>query len=243
MTIEERVKALVDQIPAIEAVAETERLPGDTALAWVVELQSVVRAHYGEHSQTFDEATRQMAFFRGRNTRVNQAWAVLKGIATSLQRDLGMVDPNVLAKSELRREGFFLDGQTFDALYKISGFIRSATSSINLIDGYMSPDLLNLLGAKQTGVAVRIITKDLDPNTRTHALAFRHQYGPLEIRGSQAFHDRFLIIDRTDCYHFGASLKDAGKRAFMFSHIEEADIVVALLKKWDDEWNNGSVIV
>ncbi len=30
-------------------------------------------------------------------------------------------------------------------------------------------------------------------------------------------HDRFLIIDKSDIYHIGASLKDLGKKWFAFS--------------------------
>ena len=33
-------------------------------------------------------------------------------------------------------------------------------------------------------------------------------------------HDRFLIIDQKTMYHFGASLKDLGKKWFAFSQME-----------------------
>jgi len=38
-------------------------------------------------------------------------------------------------------------------------------------------------------------------------------------RLSTHFHDRFLIIDEV-VYHFGASLKDLGKKLFAFSKME-----------------------
>jgi hypothetical protein len=37
-------------------------------------------------------------------------------------------------------------------------------------------------------------------------------------------HDRFLIIDETDIYHLGASLKDLGKKWFAFSKIEPSSV-------------------
>jgi len=37
-------------------------------------------------------------------------------------------------------------------------------------------------------------------------------------------HDRFIIIDDEDVYHFGASLKDLGKKWFAFSKIERSDM-------------------
>jgi len=33
-------------------------------------------------------------------------------------------------------------------------------------------------------------------------------------------HDRFIIIDDKDLYHFGASLKDLGKKWFAFSKMD-----------------------
>ena len=35
-----------------------------------------------------------------------------------------------------------------------------------------------------------------------------------------AAHDRFLIVDETDVYHIGASLKDFGKKMFAFSKLD-----------------------
>jgi hypothetical protein len=39
---------------------------------------------------------------------------------------------------------------------------------------------------------------------------------PIEILPNANTHDRFLFIDDTS-YHFGASLKDLGKKTFFFS--------------------------
>lgn len=34
-------------------------------------------------------------------------------------------------------------------------------------------------------------------------------------------HDRFLIIDNTEIYHIGASIKDLGKKCFGFTRLED----------------------
>ena len=41
----------------------------------------------------------------------------------------------------------------------------------------------------------------------------------MQVRTSDRFHDRFLILDET-VYHLGASLKDLGKKLFAFSRME-----------------------
>ena len=42
-------------------------------------------------------------------------------------------------------------------------------------------------------------------------------------------HDRFLVVDEKQIYHFGASLKDLGKKWFAFSRFESG--AVEMLKK------------
>ena len=39
-------------------------------------------------------------------------------------------------------------------------------------------------------------------------------------------HDRFLIIDKTEIYHIGASLKDLGKKCFGFTRLEESQLMI-----------------
>jgi hypothetical protein len=46
------------------------------------------------------------------------------------------------------------------------------------------------------------------------------QYPPIAIQTLEGFHDRFLIIDKRDLYHLGASMKDLGKQCFAFSKLD-----------------------
>ncbi len=47
------------------------------------------------------------------------------------------------------------------------------------------------------------------------------QHSAIELKEFKQSHDRFLIIDNLDVYHFGASLKDLGKKWFAFSKFEK----------------------
>jgi hypothetical protein len=53
---------------------------------------------------------------------------------------------------------------------------------------------------------------------------FSSQYFHIEAKVFTLAHDRFIIIDDKDVYHFGASLKDLGKKWFAFSKIDRADM-------------------
>jgi hypothetical protein len=49
---------------------------------------------------------------------------------------------------------------------------------------------------------------------------YNTQYKNLQVKISNKYHDRFLIIDNVKVYHVGASLKDLGKKVFAFSKMD-----------------------
>ena len=124
------------------------------------------------------------------------------------------------------KEGVFFDGQIFDAYAFISELIRSAKSSITLIDNYVDESVLLLLSKRAEGVSARIITRKMSESLQLDIEKYSRQYAPIEVVESSRFHDRFLIIDET-VYHIGASLKDLGKKLFAFSRM---DVPVEWLK-------------
>lgn len=147
------------------------------------------------------------------------------------------------ATIRVEREGVFFAGQNFDAFLCTSKILAGAKTSISIVDRYIGEDLLSLLTSKATGVVVAILSRPLSPSLLTLCRAFNQQYGGLAVRSSAAFHDRFVIVDDAEFYHFGASFKDLGKRGFMFSRIEEPDVIEALRKKFSQEWSTGKVEV
>lgn len=116
-------------------------------------------------------------------------------------------------------EGIFCDGQIFDAYQFAAGLIRSAKESILLVDNYVDESVLLMLSKRGAGVQADIYTRTV--NRQFHLDVERHnsQYPPIAVHTCQKIHDRFLIIDHTDVYHIGASLKDLGRKMFAFSKL------------------------
>jgi len=113
-------------------------------------------------------------------------------------------------------QGVFFEGQIFDAYVFISDLIRSAKRSIILIDNYVNAAVLLLLSKRLPNVSAEIRTKRISEQLQLDADRHNAQYDPVDIRETDRFHDRFLIIDDT-VYHTGASFKDLGKKLFAFS--------------------------
>ena len=109
--------------------------------------------------------------------------------------------------------------QIFDAFSLIVSLIQKAEKEIVLIDGYVDIGTLNLLTKKNENVTVVMYTLKRTKLSQEDVNNFNSQYPLLEVRYTKVFHDRFLILDKKNVYHIGASLKDAGKKCFGISLI------------------------
>jgi len=128
------------------------------------------------------------------------------------------------SKDQLPKQGIFYDGQVFDAYKFVSDLFRNSKKSILIIDNYIDDSVLVNLTAISKGVKVKILTKFISDKLALDILKFSSQYFPIEAEVFTLAHDRFIIIDDKDVYHFGASLKDLGKKWFAFSKIEKSDM-------------------
>jgi hypothetical protein len=118
-------------------------------------------------------------------------------------------------------KGIFFDGQIFDAYTFVSSLIKKAHQEIILIENYPDDSVLTFLSKRSKDVKATIYTKS---NTKAFQLDLeKHnaQYPEIQIKAFSQSHDRFLLIDRKELYHLGASLKDLGKKWFAFSRMDE----------------------
>ena len=125
----------------------------------------------------------------------------------------------------------FFDGQIYDAFSLFASIIQKAQNEIILIDGYVDVDTLNILAKKNNGVDVKIYTYASAQLTNRDSANFNAQYPTLMVKRTQVFHDRFIILDGKIAYHVGASIKDAGKKCFGISLINDQGVVTDLLNR------------
>ena len=127
-------------------------------------------------------------------------------------------------------EGIFYEGQIFEAYKFATDLIRSAKASILLIDNYVDESVLLMLSKRNEGVRADIYTQRISEQFRLDLERHNSQYPPVEVHVYKKSHDRFLIIDGTEVYHIGASLKDLGRKMFAFSKLDiPASTITGLL--------------
>jgi len=158
------------------------------------------------------------------NKRINR----IENNVEELTKKVDEID--LIVKTELpSKQGIFFDGQIFDAYKFISDIIRKAEKSIVLIDNYIDDTVLELFAKRKKNVTVTIYTANISKSLMNDIKKFNAQYPAIDVKEFKQSQDRFMIIDDEDVYHFGASLKDLGKKWFASSKFDKA--AVKLLEK------------
>ena len=129
----------------------------------------------------------------------------------------GMFDRKEDLKSKL-----FFNGEIYDAYSLLIDIIKSANKEIIIIDNYVDKTTLDILTKKKVNVTILLITdKNKSKINKTDIISFNSEYPSLNIKYTNIFHDRFIIIDNKKLYHIGSSLKDLGKKVFGIDKIED----------------------
>ena len=134
---------------------------------------------------------------------------------------------NELQKNEENKfqQQIFYNGQIYDAYSLIVDIIKSAKNKIIIIDNYIDDSILKMLSKKGNNVEVVILTSSNTTISKLDVTKFNKQYPTLKVATTNNFHDRFILIDGTELYHCGASLKDLGKKCFAINKIEDSKFI------------------
>ena len=129
------------------------------------------------------------------------------------------------------KQRLFFDGQIYDAFSFMVSLVQKAEKEIILIDNYASVGTLDVLSKKKENVNVQLFTSKKAKITQSDIEKFNTQYPTITLNYNETFHDRFLIIDSSTAYSIGSSVKDAGKRCFAVTKINEVWMVKMILER------------
>lgn len=109
---------------------------------------------------------------------------------------------------------------------------------------YLGPTVLDIIDDLENKLAVKLITyrKTAGPSKSFFIAykAFKAQYKNIELRTlSSDIHDRFVICDQSQVFHFGHSLKDLGTKD---AQITKADDPKKHIILFNTRWNEASEI-
>lgn len=121
-------------------------------------------------------------------------------------------------KNKKLTQGIFYNGQMYDAYAFVNDLLKSAKSEVMLVANYID-DTIFTLCSKYPSINFTIYTQTINKQLKLDLQKYNKQYKNIRLKEVKNFHDRFLIIDNSEVYHIGASLKDLGNKVFAFSKL------------------------
>ena len=149
----------------------------------------------------------------------NQRFKELENDVTLLKSKVENISNSLENKTLKTKQGIFYDGQIFDAYVFVNDLLKLAIYEIVLIDNYIDETVFTLF-SKYPNIKIKIYTQNISKQLKLDFEKYQKQYKNIELKVFTNSHDRFLIIDKKEVYHLGASLKDLGKKWFAFSKLE-----------------------
>jgi hypothetical protein len=163
-----------------------------------------------------------MRRFIANNAQIFQRLGALETKQFETDKKMDQMLNAIESKAIKPKQGIFFDGQIFDAYGFVADIVRTAKKSILLIDNYVDDTVLTLFAKRKKEVSLTILTQSISKTLELDLKKFNAQYQHCEIKVFRNSHDRFMILDDSVVYHFGASLKDLGKKWFAFSKMDKS---------------------
>ncbi|MDX9892654.1 MAG: ORF6N domain-containing protein [Bacteroidales bacterium] len=212
------------------ATAKRRTLPFAFTEQGVAMLSSVLNSDYAiQVSIQIMKAFVNMRKFLLNNASIFQRLDRIESKQLQSDEKIDQIFKALDAKTLSTDKGIFFNGQVFDAYIFFTEIIKKAKHHIILIDNYIDESVLLQLSKRNPNVTATIYTGKISQQLSLDLDKHNKQYPPIEIKQFSDSHDRFIIIDHSELYHIGASLKDLGKKWFAFSRMDS--MAGDLLKK------------
>ena len=156
------------------------------------------------------------------NSLIEQKY--INDLVINHEKRLNLIE-DTFKKFEEKKEHIFYKGQVYDAYSALSDIFNKSEKEIIIIDNYVNKKLLDILS--KTEKDVMIITNKYDLNDYER---YKQQYKNVKLKINNDIHDRFIIIDKKELYHSGASFKDLGKKCFAITKIIDKSFLKDLIK-------------
>ena len=128
----------------------------------------------------------------------------------------------------IKKNKIFFKNQIYDAYSLLVDIFNKSKKELIIIDNYADKNLLDLVSKMK--IKTIIISKNMD---KILIKKYQEQYNNVTIIQNDSIHDRFIIIDRKELYHLGASIKDVGKYCFGINLIDDMEYINTLINKID----------
>src|SRR5574344_303157 len=146
----------------------------------------------------------------------NDRFVSLENDVNILKSQMNKINSKIKENSLEFNQNIFFDGQIYDAYSFVNDLLKLAKEEVILIDNYIDDTVFTLF-SKYPNINFTIYTSTISKELKLDFEKYSKQYKNISLKTFKSSYDRFLIIDKKEIYHLGASLKDLGKKWFAFS--------------------------
>jgi len=142
----------------------------------------------------------------------------------------------------IRNEQVFPKGTQYEAFKAVTNILRTATREILVVIITLASSLLEMIEAIPSKPAARLLTFKPSADFKAAVIAFKKQYGQsIEVRLHQReVHDRAIVVDDTDFFALGASIKDLGDKLSLLNKVEDPANVARLRAEFRSIWASAN---
>ena len=139
---------------------------------------------------------------------------------------------------------FFPPRSDHDAYIEIRKILQRAKERLRIVDPYLDNTIFYIFADIQSPLIIELLVGNPPSDFVQESQKFikQNSFMTVEIRRTRDFHDRFIVIDHAECWHLGASIKDAGRKALMLNAIEDRKTTEASLQTIDTTWDKATSI-
>jgi len=137
-------------------------------------------------------------------------------------------------------------GEVYTLYTDLKKIIGAASMEILVVDPYFSgeafDDYLSTITSRKTVKVLMAKAKDAK-EVMTRARKHVRQYGTnIEVRKNRKLHDRLVMVDDSDCWIVGASIKDAAARSPTYLLPLPPDLALKKRSIYSGMWDRGVVL-
>jgi len=224
-----QLKSLLARAPDFKAYS----LSSTEHHTWLGQAHALIARWNKFEAANFKIATDFLGFQANREWNIAQIFGVLHRAVADLELQLPADSGQA-----------FGPGAVYDFFKALNDTLSSAQKSLLIADPYMDNTIFDTyLSSVPKGVGVRLLVGKYTAKVKPATEKFIVQYGAvLEVRCSNAFHDRLLFVDGHICWVIGQSIKDAAASKPTYLAPLAPDIATPKLADYEKIWLHATAI-
>ena len=136
----------------------------------------------------------------------------------------------------------YAPGRHYDYFRDLKEIIAGATKHLFIIDPYFNGEAFDAFLSDVQNPTIHILADRYSNDAKVYADKHAQQNSTvIELRQSKELHDRLIIVDGTDCWITGGSVKDAGKKAAYLIPVAP-QIANAKIEIYNEIWQRSNTL-